>query len=309
MLAITPPRSNVVHVGAPWTNCFGAARSLIALGPLLMLLCAKGSSLFYPMVGNDAPTNNRCTGAGKLLLFCLDGGYHELEVKRWVAVAVLTVVVVGWRPRITCLPHAYVALSLFYGLSTPEGGDQIASILALLLIPLCLTDSRTWHWRLLDLRPESEGTSAQMAGCLATISVALIKLQVSVIYIQAGISKLGSQSWVTGAGMYYWVRNRDFGVADWQQPLVYWLTSQPVIVLAMTWIPICIEVSLGISLLLPLRARIPLLCAGVGLHFLIGLMTGLWSFSIIMWGCLLFLLSPAGLSVSHDRKALSQACK
>jgi hypothetical protein len=108
--------------------------------------------------------------------------------------------------------------------------------------------------------------------------------------------------------MYYWVRNKDFGVAHWLQPVAYWLTSQPIVVAAMTWIPLGIEVALGISLLLPLRARIPLLCAGVGLHFLIGVMTGLWSFSIVMWGCLVFLLSPAGFSFQLERKEAQHTC-
>jgi antimicrobial peptide system SdpB family protein len=307
MLAMTSPRSGMIRAGVPWTNCFGAGRSLIALASLLTLLCTNSSALFFPM--SVGPASGRCTGAGKLLLFCLGGGYDYLEVKRWSAIAVLIVVVSGWRPRTTCLPHAYVALSFFYGISTPEGGDQIAWIIAVLLIPLCLTDRRPWHWQFFEFQPDSPATPVtQISRCLAIIAVGLIKLQVSWLYLQAGLSKFGGQAWVSGAGMYYWVRNKDFGVAHWLQPVAYWLTSQPIVVAAMTWIPLGIEVALGISLLLPLRARIPLLCAGVGLHFLIGVMTGLWSFSIVMWGCLVFLLSPAGFSFQLERKEAQHTC-
>jgi hypothetical protein len=36
------------------------------------------------------------------------------------------------------------------------------------------------------------------------------------------------------------------------------------------------------------------LFTGISLHLFIGLIIGLWSFSIIMWGCLIFLLIPFG---------------
>lgn len=296
-----------MRVPVPWTNCFGAARSLIALGPLLTLMCTRGSDLFFPLAG-DSPGQAHCGGAGRVLLFCLDGGQQHLELKRWVAGTVLAMVVSGWRPRITCIPHAYVAYSYFWCLSAPEGGDQIASILALLLIPVCITDRRIWHWQSTKLEAVSDDRTGhtrvllQLSRSVAAIAVALVKLQISWLYVQAGISKLSSQDWVSGAAMYYWARNATFGAPSWQHPIVYWLTRQPVLVGAMTWVPIAIEISIGISLLLPYRARIPLLVAGLGFHFLIGLIVGLWSFAIIMWGCLLFLLSPAGLSLANRQK-------
>ncbi|AWT55588.1 Sporulation-delaying protein SdpB [Mycolicibacterium smegmatis MKD8] len=298
-----PSRYETVRLGTPWTNCFGAARSLIALGPLLTLVFTRSSDLFFPLTG-DSPGHSRCAGPDQLLLFCLGGSDHYLEVKRWVAVAALIIVAIGWKPQITCIPHAYVAFSYFHGLSAPEGGDQIASIVALLLVPVCLTDRRTWHWQPVfdeTFVMGKPGGISQISQCLATVTIVLIKLQVSWVYLQAGISKLGSQAWVNGTAMYYWSRNETFGVPGWEQPVVYWLTRQPVLVAAMTWTPVVIEVMLGISLLLPLRSRIPLLCAGFGLHLLIGVMIGLWSFAIIMWGCLVFLLSPAGLSVGLRR--------
>lgn len=305
MPSLIPHRRAVVSVGVPWTNCFGAARSLIALGPLLTLMFTRGADLFFSLAG-DQPEHGRCTGKGRLLLFCLDGGDQFVEVKRWVAVVVLAAVVSGWRPRFTCLPHAYVAFSFFNDLSAPEGGDQIASVLALLLVPLCLTDRRTWHWQRFDL-PEKVANDAkmlaqQLSRCTASVAIFLIKLQLSWLYIQAAISKLGNEAWVNGTAMYYWSRNANFGAPSWQEPVVYWLTSQPIFVAAMTWLPIGIELSIGICLLLPMRARIPLLCAGMGLHMLIGLVIGLWSFAVIMMGCLVFLLSPTGLSLDIRRK-------
>jgi len=290
-------RPAAVEVGTPWTNCFGVARSLIAVGPLLTLLFTRGSDLVFPFT--DASDPNPCRGAATLLLFCVGGENVHPEVKRWLAAALFAAAVSGWRPRLTCLPHAYAAFSFFNGISTPEGGDQISSIVALLLIPVCLTDSRRWHWQPGDPDPTRSGPRWATIGI---IGIALIKLQVSWVYLQAGISKLSQESWDNGTAMYYWTRNADFGVANWQRAVIFWFTKQPIPEAVLTWFPIVIEISLGISLLLPLRARIPLLCAGILMHLLIGLLIGLWSFAIIMWGCLIFLLAPAGLQLIKHQK-------
>lgn len=299
----------MLSVGVPWTNCYGAARSLIALGPLLTLIFTQGSDLVF-LTSGDPTADGRCTGAKQMLLFCLSGADQNLEVKRWAAAAVLCAVVSGWRPRFTCVPHAYVAHSFFYGLSGAEGGDQVASILALLLVPVCLTDCRKWHWLPFDDEPDGQDTTTfgQLWQSVATIAIVLVKLQLSWLYIQAGISKLSNEAWVSGTAMYYWTRNVNFGAPGWEEPVVHWATSQAIVSAAMTWIPIALEVSIGISLLLPKCARVPLLCAGIAFHMLIGLIIGLWSFAIIMCGCLVFLVSPAGVSLQIRRhpQALTQ---
>ena len=296
----------LVDVGSPWTNCFGLARSLIAIGPLLTVLFTRGSDLVFPFTDATDPTP--CHGAGAVLLFCVGGEDFHPEAKRWLAAALFAAVVIGWRPRVTCLPHAYAAFSFFNGISTPEGGDQISSIVALLLIPVCLTDGRRWHWQPTNGDPEDPRCApGGTAAAVAVVGIALIKLQVSWLYLQAGISKLSHEAWDNGSAMYYWIRNVDFGAPNWQRGVVFWITERPIPEAVLTWLPIGIEVSLGISLLLPLRARIPLLCAGFLMHLLIGLLIGLWSFAIIMLGCLIFLLAPAGLQLKRTPIRPSEA--
>ncbi len=186
--------------------------------------------------------------------------------------------------------------------------DQISSIVALLLIPVCLTDGRRWHWQPTNGDPEDPRCApGGTAAAVAVVGIALIKLQVSWLYLQAGISKLSHEAWDNGSAMYYWIRNVDFGAPNWQRGVVFWITERPIPEAVLTWLPIGIEVSLGISLLLPLRARIPLLCAGFLMHLLIGLLIGLWSFAIIMLGCLIFLLAPAGLQLKRTPIRPSEA--
>ncbi|MEU0498787.1 hypothetical protein [Mycobacterium sp. NPDC006124] len=57
---------------------------------------------------------------------------------------------------------------------------------------------------------------------------------------------------------------------------------------------IAIEVAVGASPLLPRRFRSILLPLALLLHLMVAVVLGLWSFSIVMWGCLIFLLVPMG---------------
>jgi len=47
---------------------------------------------------------------------------------------------------ITGALHWYVAYSFINSATVIDGGDHIASILAFLLLPVTLTDTRKWHW-------------------------------------------------------------------------------------------------------------------------------------------------------------------
>jgi antimicrobial peptide system SdpB family protein len=136
--------------------------------------------------------------------------------------------------------------------------------------------------------------------------MALIKIQISWLYLQSGIAKLGRPVWVDGTAMYYVSRHGSVGAPTWSRDTVYWLTSQPIFEAGMTWGPIFIEVAVGISLLLHNRLRKIILFAAIFLHFFIGLLMGLWNFSIVMWGCLIFLLIPFGQLARTSTREIQQ---
>jgi antimicrobial peptide system SdpB family protein len=136
--------------------------------------------------------------------------------------------------------------------------------------------------------------------------MALIKIQISWLYLQAGIAKLGQPYWVDGTAMYYWFRHGRFGAPTWSRDIVYWLTSQPISEAGMTWGAIAIEVALGISLFFHNRLRRIMLFAGISLHLFIGLIIGLSSFAIVMWGCLIFLLIPFGQLARTSPREMQQ---
>src|SRR5689334_16795562 len=145
-------------VVSPWSSVYGVARTLLALGTLTTLAATPPGVLFQPASGFDhAPV---CTGARQLSAFCVAPQVPS-EVIRWLSVILLLVVVSGWRPCFTGIIHWWLAWSLQVSSTIGDGGDQAASILTLLLVPLTLFDRRRWHWQVDESPP---GWPAQIFG-------------------------------------------------------------------------------------------------------------------------------------------------
>ena len=88
--------------------------------------------------------------------------------------------------------------------------------------------------------------------------------------------------------MYYWLLS--FGGAPrW----VIALATKPIVVVAMTWGAITLEVVLALGLVLPRKTWRPLLIIGIVFHLMIGLFFDLWSFAIAMIAALVLYLQPA----------------
>ncbi|MEW2299147.1 sporulation-delaying protein SdpB family protein [Streptomyces sp. NPDC006655] len=282
MLSRTP-----VHAPSPWTNIYGLTRTLLALGTLLTLAFSDSATLFRPVAfqGNH-PTCHGVEAGGAFCLIPRD----DLDVMRWACVAVLLVVASGWRPQLTALPHAYISFSVFTGIAIGDGGDQMTAVLTLLLILPALGDRRRWHWSTADSAAEHPRWLL-LAGASALI---VVRLQMSVAYFQACVSKLPHAEWADGTGMWYWGNSLAFGAPGWLHPLVGPVLANPVGVAALTWTPLFIEISLSAALLVPQRVRYVLLAAGMSFHLCIAVMMGLWSFALAMWAGLLLLCLPLG---------------
>src|SRR5437867_307525 len=125
--------------GAPWTSAYGLARTVLALGTAGTLAANAPSTLFRPALG--LPPAPYCTGPTQISLFCLLPS-EQLWLARSLALAILFVVASGWRPRITAIPHWWVAFSLQVSATVLDGGDQVTAILTLLVLPVALTDPR-----------------------------------------------------------------------------------------------------------------------------------------------------------------------
>ncbi|SEU34455.1 sporulation-delaying protein SdpB family protein [Stigmatella erecta] len=267
---------------APWSNVYGLARTLIALGTGGTLAFSHSSTLFRPAVGMaEVPL---CEGIRQASLFCvLPAGW--LEVARWTAVLLLLLVASGWRPRVTGLLHWWVAASLQWSGVLTDGGDQIASVLAFLLVPMTLTDGRRWHWD-----PPMEGGSDE-SRLIARVSWLLLRGQVAFIYLHASVGKFKVPEWVDGTALYYWLLDPSIGAPDWLARWALPVLSSP-LVAPLTWSVLILEFWLALGLVLSRGARRALLPFGLLFHTGIIFFHGLISFALIMFGALVLLLRP-----------------
>ncbi|MCT9928954.1 HTTM domain-containing protein [Planotetraspora sp. A-T 1434] len=269
---------------SPWTNVYGLARTLVALGTLGTLIFSHTSSLFRPAQGVSTYPN--CQGVARFSLYCVvpDG---RLEIARFVSIGVLLVVASGWRPRFTALPHWWVTVSLMASAVIPDGGDQISSVITLLLLPVALLDGRGWHWG-----APVDVADRPVRSLIAWTTFFVIRLQVAGLYLQASVAKLSHAEWADGTGLWYWLTDPFFGMPTWAKPWLTPILMNPVGVTAMTWGPLAIEFSLALGMIARRPVRPYLLAAGIAFHISIGVLMGLGSFMFAMLGCLVLHLRP-----------------
>jgi len=270
----------------PWTNVYGLARSLIALGTLLTLLFNSTDVLFREVTGSSGRIT--CVGGMGWSLFC-QVPLAQLEVARWCCVLALLSVISGYRPRWTGLLHWYVSFSLFSTARLGDGGDQVAAVLSLFLIPIALSDPRRWVWQP-PVTLNGRTSWLRWLGAVAVVSVWLaMMLQLAVIYFHAGTGKMQVPEWANGTAMYYWLNSPYMGLPEplrsWAQPL---LTS-PLVAL-LTWSVMVLEVTLFASLFMNRNWRRPLLVVALFFHIGIAVFMGITSFSVTMLGAVVLLL-------------------
>jgi antimicrobial peptide system SdpB family protein len=262
---------------SPWTNTLGLARSILALATFLTLVCNPLSTLLRPVVGVGGDAT--CVGVGgKISAFCVVPAAHW-ELLRVAMCALLLLVIAGYRPRWTCIPHWWVCFSVWASIRTGDGGDQAASVLTLLLMPLCLTDDRIWHWQ------TSKGGSTLGTAIGLTTALA-IRVQVSVIYLVACIAKFGVPEWDDGTSLYYWMNSNYFGLPHFLRPLLDPVLASPAVAFV-TWSVLVLEFLLGIQLVLGPNTRRVLLLFGFLFHIGIVVLLGIASFGLVMVAALL----------------------
>jgi len=269
----------------PWTNVYGLARTLLATGTLLTLLFNPTAVLFG---GGDgvAPT---CLGYTRIGLFCQVPAPY-LEAARWIGIAVLVVVASGWRPRLTALPHWWISLSVTASVSVIDGGDHITTTLTFLLLPLALTDARRWHWDA-PARRGAEPTRAS-SRLIARVNLAVLRLQVCVVYFHAAVGKLKVPEWTDGTAVYYWFLHPSLGLAEPLRSLAHPVLSHPVSVAGITWGALGLEFLLVAGIVMERAYRPWLLAAGMGFHAAIVVVHGLPTFALAMWAALILYLRP-----------------
>jgi len=265
----------------PWTNVYGLARSLLALATLLTLVSDSSERLFHPLTVDDPGIFDRSASAGTSLFFL--AGDH-LGVAKLLAIVVLLLVISGWRPRLTALPHWWISYSFAASASMIDGGDLIAATFTLLLLPVALTDSRRSHWA-------GTGTGGAPASIAAQTGLVLVRVQMAVVYLFAAVLKFPSEEWSNGTALYYFWQNPVFGPAGFLRPLTAWI-GRSLLVVPLTWGVLLLELSLAAALFAPLRFRRRLLPLALLFHAGIAVIHGMPSFALAMVGGLVLYLRP-----------------
>ncbi|WP_226353061.1 sporulation-delaying protein SdpB family protein [Pseudonocardia sp. ICBG601] len=288
----------------PFCSALGFGRTLIAIGTTAALMATPIEYLFY--VSAARPTGRVCENfAGEISLFCVVPN-EWLEPTRWVAVATLLIVASGWRPRYTCLVHWYVSVSFYSSSNVFDGGDQVAAVITLLIIPICLCDGRRWHW---NDQPEVV-IERRLALIAARISLYSIWLQASFIYFHASLSKLAGEEWKNGTAVWYWLSGVEssFSPPNYISDAVRTVLSSAIAVQAATWGTLAIEFGIACCLMARQKIRMLALALGIALHGFIALLMGLPGFSCIMGGLLImYLLRPGDPPVWPSRKTTMRA--
>lgn len=277
-------------VQRPWNSTYGWARTLLAAGTFLTLALNNTDILFR--VGAGLPDRVFCGGVSYFSLYCLVP-LEYLEVARYISLAGLLVVISGWRPRITGLVHFYLSYSLHASALLVDGGEQVTTVLTLLLLPVTITDPRSSHWHV-SRSATSNNFGSQIASLIATSATLAIRIQISIIYLVAAAAKMGVPEWVDGTALYYWLSSPFVGIP---QDSILWPLLKPLLatslVALVTWSALALEFLLAGALFMSQPYRRWLFYPAILFHLAIAFLMGITSFSIAMCGALILYLWPA----------------
>lgn len=269
-----------------WTNVIAIARTLLAAGTLITLLFNSSGILFKESILSDQQI--LCNSMNQFGIWCMLS--TNLELARWISIVVLLWVASGWFPRYSAILHWWIAFSYSSSATMVDGGDQITTILAFFLIPVCLLDKRKNHWH--APQPGYTGTAGMMGGLLVTLTYWIVRLQVAIIYFEASIGKMFVEDWINGTALYYWFTHPTFGADGWLRDMIITVFSNGTVVAFATWGVILFEVLLFMALFLDVKKRKYFLITGILFHFGIIAVHGLMSFFCAMCAALVLYLQP-----------------
>ena len=262
-----------------WTNFLGLGRSMLALCTLVNILFSKNNYVFLGL-----PSKFDYSNIEYYNIFYIFK--DNLIFAKIISIIILISVLSGYFPRITAALHWWVTYSFFTSSFTVEGGDQVASILTFLLIPILLLDKRKNHWQ------EDFHYHSFYSKTIAFFVYSLIILQISIIYFNASIGKLNVEEWANGTAVYYWLNDTVFGLNYTLLKMINPLLKSPIFVTILTWGAIGIELALAFAIFGLKQKKLSIIFVSIGflLHLSFAICFGLISFFFAMFGALILYL-------------------
>ncbi|AID00223.1 hypothetical protein P9152_05385 [Bacillus subtilis] len=277
-----------VNCNYPWTNVYGISRSLMALATALTLIFNDASVFFRPASG--IATYPYCPKTIPSVFCFTSNDYLHLNIVRWICVLLLLIIATGWRPRITGIIHWWICYSLQVSALTIDGGEQVNAVFTLLLLPITLTDSRKWHWYNNEVY-DIDNNGEFYARMIALVSFVAIRVQVSILYFNSFVAKLGEEDWINGTAVYYYSQHLMLGFPEVILHIFQFIITSKFVVVA-TWGTLLIQFLLFAAILAPKKGWNFLFYIGLLMHDIFAIMFGLISFSMIMCSILILYLRP-----------------
>lgn len=263
-----------------FTNKLGLVRSILALS-LLLTLCLNSTETLFPKEYLNYIYGN--TFWDKINFFLI---FEDIWIARLISIIILTIVIFGFYPKITGVFHWWISFSFFNSCLIVEGGDQILSILTFLLIPITVLDNRKNHWQ----KSIKQSTLSLNIG---NSILFIIKIQASVIYLQASLDKLYKvQEWRNGTAVYYWFNDSVFGAPDYVIGTLNYFLSFPLFITTISWGVVILELLLSFAIFMKSYYKKIFFKLAFLFHLVIAYMHGLPTFFLAMLGLLILYLLP-----------------
>ncbi|MFO0323292.1 MAG: sporulation-delaying protein SdpB family protein [Bacteroidota bacterium] len=268
-----------------YTNLFGLARTLLSCSLLLTLSFNSPYDLFPHMKGVPVNSLLKIESIYNSLNFFLLLGISKIKVMYYIAITLLFITSIGFLPSLFCVIHWWIQYSFINSSSCVDGGDQIASNISLMLIPIFIFDNRIWHWQ--NIRIENIKWQKII---LSNVVRKLIRIQMCVIYFHAAVGKFNVTEWVNGTAIYYWLNSSFFRMSPNLERITMFIISNPIISGVITWGVIIIEIILSFAFLSDKKYRSKLFILAVIFHSFFIVYFGLVSFFLVMLSGLIFYL-------------------
>lgn len=226
------------------------------------------------------------------MTYCIFPDDH-LWMAKALGISICLVVISGYFVRTSSALFAWEAISFRNLVATPDGGDQIAANLAILITILAVFENRKNHWH--KSASFSQLKFKQLRLIWSVLSLAAIKIQMAYLYFEAGLAKTQVEPWANGSEVYYVLGSPSFGVpADIREALIAFLVDFALVVQILTWGTILVEVFIAYAIFGPIWAKKTAAVLVIFLHGGIGIFLGLPVFSLIMVCGALYSLVPMG---------------
>jgi uncharacterized membrane protein YphA (DoxX/SURF4 family) len=206
------------------------------------------------------------------------------------AVAAL-LLLVGWRTRIaalvawgTYLPLRYTAHLFFYGI----GSMLLIGLFYCVILPV----GRAWSLDALRRAREAAGDALD-----ASLSIAVLRIHVCIVYLAAGLSKAVGEQWWSGEAVWRSLSLPRFQQYDLQAAAAFPLLLQAAALGA-------VAVQLAYPVLVWTRFRAAIVLVTELMHLAIAVFLGLWLFSAVM---IVFNLAAFGESLWNALRRWSRA--